>query len=141
RDREVRTHEMAHKNAAGQHATSGPTYSYQTGPDGQKYAVGGSVGIDLSPEDTPEATIKKMEVVRRAALAPAEPSSQDRKVAAQASQIAAQARQEKQQVEADQESEAARLESTESVAVSNDDANPATDAVSLGEREPLDVYA
>ena len=96
RDREVRTHEQAHKAAAGPYATSGPTYSYQTGPDGKRYAVGGSVGIDLSPEDSPEATIQKMAVVRRAALAPAEPSSQDRRVAAQASRIAQEARQELQ---------------------------------------------
>ncbi|WP_428388583.1 putative metalloprotease CJM1_0395 family protein [Mucisphaera sp.] len=94
RDREVRAHEQAHKNAAGQYATSGPTYSYQTGPDGKRYAVGGSVGIDASPvANDPEATIRKMAVVRRAALAPAEPSGQDRKVAAQAAQTAAEARQ------------------------------------------------
>lgn len=91
RDREVRAHEQAHKNAAGQYATSGPTYEYQQGPDGKRYAVGGSVGIDLSEEETPEETIQKMQVVRRAALAPAEPSSQDRKVAAQATQIAQEA--------------------------------------------------
>ncbi|MEM1027444.1 MAG: putative metalloprotease CJM1_0395 family protein [Planctomycetota bacterium] len=92
RDREVRQHEQAHKAAAGQYATSGPTYSYQEGPDGKRYAVGGSVGIDASPEATPEETIAKMQVVRRAALAPAEPSSQDRKVAAQASRTEQQAR-------------------------------------------------
>ncbi|MEM6391962.1 MAG: putative metalloprotease CJM1_0395 family protein [Planctomycetota bacterium] len=94
RDREVKAHEQAHKNAAGQYATSGPTYTYQTGPDGKRYAVGGSVGIDVSPEDTPEETLRKMEVVRRAALAPAEPSAQDRRVAAQATRTANQARQE-----------------------------------------------
>ncbi len=92
RDREVRQHEQAHKAAAGPYATSGPTYSYQEGPDGRRYAVGGSVGIDVSPEATPEETIAKMQVVRRAALAPAEPSSQDRRVAAQASRIEQQAR-------------------------------------------------
>ena len=92
RDREVRQHEQAHKAAAGPYATSGPTYTYQEGPDGKRYAVGGSVGIDTSPEATPEETIAKMQVVRRAALAPAEPSSQDRKVAAQASQTIQQAR-------------------------------------------------
>ncbi|MEL7087366.1 MAG: putative metalloprotease CJM1_0395 family protein, partial [Planctomycetota bacterium] len=68
RDREVRQHEQAHKAAAGPYATSGPTYSYQEGPDGKRYAVGGSVGIDTSPEATPEETIAKMQVVRRAAL-------------------------------------------------------------------------
>ena len=95
RDREVRAHEMAHKAAAGGYARGGPTYSYQQGPDGKRYAVGGSVNIDVSPvPGDPQATIQKMAVVRRAALAPAEPSSQDRKVAAQASQTAATARQE-----------------------------------------------
>lgn len=92
RDREVKAHEQAHKAAAGQYATSGPTYSYQRGPDGKRYAVGGSVGIDTSEAETPQKTITKMQVVRRAALAPAEPSAQDRKVAALASQQMSEAR-------------------------------------------------
>jgi len=101
RDAEVRTHELAHKAAAGQYATGGPTYSYQTGPDGKKYAVGGSVQIDTSPvKGDPDATIQKMAVVRRAALAPKEPSGQDRRVAAEADRKAAQARSEK--IKADQ---------------------------------------
>ncbi len=85
RDIEVRQHEQAHLAAAGAHARGGPTYEYETGPDGRRYAVGGEVQIDTSPEETPEATIAKMEQVRAAALAPAEPSSQDRAVAAKAS--------------------------------------------------------
>ncbi len=93
RDAEVRAHELAHKAAAGPYATGGPTYSYQTGPDGKRYAVGGSVQIDVSPvKGDPEATIRKMAVVRRAALAPKEPSAQDRRVAAQADRTASQAR-------------------------------------------------
>jgi len=93
RDTEVRAHEQAHLSAAGQHATSGPTYSYQTGPDGKQYAIGGEVGIDVSAvPDDPEATIAKMEVVQRAATAPAEPSGQDMRVAAQAAQTASAAR-------------------------------------------------
>ncbi len=92
RDREVRTHEMAHVAAGGQYVTSGPSYSYQTGPDGQRYAVGGSVGIDTSPvRDDPEATIQKARQVIAAAMAPSEPSSTDRQVASQASQMAMQA--------------------------------------------------
>jgi hypothetical protein len=91
RDREVRAHEQAHAAIGGAHAGA-PSYTYQTGPDGKKYAVGGEVSIDVSPESTPQATIRKMEVVRAAALAPAEPSSQDRKVAAQASMQITQAR-------------------------------------------------
>lgn len=83
-DKEVRAHEMAHKNAGGQYA-SNPTYSYTVGPDKQRYATSGEVQIDASPIDgDPEATIAKMDVVIAAALAPAEPSAQDRKVAATA---------------------------------------------------------
>lgn len=87
RDREVRAHEMAHVAAGGQYVTGGPTYSYQAGPDGRRYAVGGELGISTSPERTPEATIQKAQTIRRAALAPAEPSGQDRAVAAQASKM------------------------------------------------------
>ena len=84
RDMEVKTHEQAHRAIAGQYAAGGPTYSYQTGPDGRRYAVGGEVPIDISKEKTPEQTIQKMRVVRRAALAPANPSSADRNIAAAA---------------------------------------------------------
>ncbi len=95
RDQEVRAHENAHKAAAGGYATGGPTYTYQTGPDGKRYAIGGEVQIDTSevPND-PEATIRKAQVIRRAALAPAEPSGQDQKVASQARAIENRARQE-----------------------------------------------
>jgi len=94
RDREVRTHEAAHLANAGRYATGGPTYTYQSGPDGKRYAIGGEVPIDVSKEKTPEQTIRKMETVRRAALAPANPSSADRNIAASASMKEAEARQE-----------------------------------------------
>jgi hypothetical protein len=93
RDQEVRKHEQAHKSAGGRYA-EGVSFSYQTGPDGRRYAVGGEVGIDVSKEDTPEETIQKAASVRAAALAPANPSSQDRKIAAMASQMAQEARHE-----------------------------------------------
>jgi len=95
RDAEVKRHEQAHKAAAGQYASGGPSYDYQTGPDGKQYAVGGEVQIDTSevPND-PQATIKKAQQVKRAALAPKDPSSQDRKVAAEASKMETKARQE-----------------------------------------------
>ncbi len=86
RDQEVRTHEQAHANTGGQYAGS-PSYEYETGPDGQQYAVGGEVQIDTAPiSGDPAATIAKMETVIKAALAPADPSSQDKAVAAAASQ-------------------------------------------------------
>lgn len=91
RDREVRAHEQAHAAVGGQYA-SAPTYEYEVGPDGHRYAVGGEVQIDTAPvPDDPEATIEKMEIVKAAALAPAEPSAQDRKVAQMADQQRAQA--------------------------------------------------
>ena len=91
RDREVRAHEQAHQAVGGQYAGSA-SYEYQRGPDGKQYAVGGEVPIRLSSDpNNPEATLEQAETVRRAALAPAEPSSQDRRVAAQATQIALEA--------------------------------------------------
>ncbi len=93
RDREVRAHEQAHLATAGAYATGGPTYEYNRGPDNRQYAVGGEVQIDTSPEEDPEATIRKAQIVRRAAQAPAEPSSQDRSVASAAARMEAQARQ------------------------------------------------
>jgi hypothetical protein len=95
RDAEVRAHEQAHVAAAGRYFRGGPTYETEKGPDGKDYVVAGSVSIDSDPvPNDPEATIAKMQQVRRAALAPAEPSSTDRRVAAQASQAEAKARQE-----------------------------------------------
>lgn len=93
RDREVRQHEQAHVAAGGAHVKGGPSFEYNRGPDGKLYAVGGEVQIDTSPiPGDPAATIRKLEVVQRAASAPAEPSSQDRAVAAQAAQGLAEAR-------------------------------------------------
>lgn len=95
RDREVKTHEQAHIAAGGSYVKGGATYDYQTGPDGKQYAVGGSVNIDTSPVDgDPEATIAKAQVVIKAALAPAEPSGQDQKVASAARQMMSEARKE-----------------------------------------------
>ena len=91
RDTEVRQHEMAHLAAAGGLATSGASFTYQKGADGVSYAVGGEVSIDASPGRTQEETIQRARTVRAAALAPADPSSQDRAVAAQAARMALEA--------------------------------------------------
>jgi len=86
-DREVRQHESAHLAAAGGNAKGGPTFEFTQGPDGNRYAVGGEVDIDTSPEKTPEATLQKARQIRGAALAPASPSGQDRSVASAAAQM------------------------------------------------------
>ncbi|MBQ4839541.1 MULTISPECIES: putative metalloprotease CJM1_0395 family protein [Pseudoalteromonas] len=84
RDREVKLHEQAHARVGGQYAGA-PSYEYQRGPDGNNYAVGGQVMIDVAPvEGDPQQTIEKMQTVRAAALAPAEPSGADRAIAADA---------------------------------------------------------
>jgi len=91
-DRETRSHEQAHMGAGGQYVSGGASYEYQQGPDNNRYAVAGEVQIDTSAvSGDPTATKLKMQQVRRAALAPANPSPQDLRVAAQASQRAMQA--------------------------------------------------
>lgn len=106
RDREVRAHEQAHLAAAAGLAASGASYTYQRGPDGVSYAVGGEVKIDTSPGNTSEETIRRAQTIRAAALAPAEPSGQDRAVAAKAAKMEAEARAEliSEQAEADKSS-------------------------------------
>lgn len=94
RDTEVKTHEQAHLASAGQYAAGGPSFSYEVGPDGKRYAVGGEVPIDISKESTPGETLVKMQIVARAALAPLNPSAADRRIATRAATISAQARQE-----------------------------------------------
>jgi SprA-related family len=92
-DRAVRAHEAAHLAAAGALARGGANFSYQTGPDGQRYAVSGDVQVDMSSvQGDPQATLAKGEQIRRAALAPAQPSGQDIAVAANAARMSAEAR-------------------------------------------------
>ena len=71
--------------------TSGASYSYETGPDGRRHAVGGEVGINQSPGARPKKPLSRAEKIRAAALAPADPSGQDRQIAARASRMAAEA--------------------------------------------------
>ena len=93
RDSEARAHENAHRAVGGELIKGGTIFTYTTGPDGKQYATGGEVQIDISPvKGDPEATIEKMNRVRAAALAPADPSPQDRSVASLASAIASSAR-------------------------------------------------
>ena len=91
-DHHVREHEQAHLSAAGPYATGGPSYTYAVGPDGRRYAVGGEVTLDTSPDPSgPEATVQKAKIIQAAANAPADPSTQDRMVAAQAAAMEADA--------------------------------------------------
>lgn len=91
--REVIAHEAAHQAAAGEFG-GGVSYTYTEGPDGKRYITGGEVPIKLRQGATPEETLRNMQQVQAAANAPADPSGQDRQVAAKAAAIASKARRE-----------------------------------------------
>jgi hypothetical protein len=84
RDRQVRAHEASHLAAAGSLARGGARFSYERGPDGKMYAVGGEVDIDTSPGRTPEETLSKARRIKAAAGAPGDPSPADNSVASNA---------------------------------------------------------
>ena len=127
RDREVRAHEQAHLTAAGQYAKGGISYTYERGPDGRLYAVGGEVSVDTSevPND-PEATLQKAQTLQRAALAPAEPSAQDRAVAAEMARMALEARQEITSQALESTSDSGAADETEQSSVQPLEASPVT---------------
>ncbi|RVU36676.1 hypothetical protein EOI86_15995 [Hwanghaeella grinnelliae] len=106
-DAEIKRHEQAHAAAGGPYAGA-PSYDYTRGPNGRLYAIGGDVQIDAAPiPGNPEATIQKMQIVRRAALAPANPSPQDQRVAAIAQQRITEARREQSELELEERQAAA----------------------------------
>ena len=142
RDAEVVAHEQAHKAVAGALSPGPIHYEYTQGPDKVNYRTGGHVNITTSEGKTPEETLSRAETIQRAALAPAEPSNQDRAVAAEAAQMAAQARQEisKERVEAkadDKKTDEAESKFTDSISVeesedaekASEDINPSMDDV------------
>ena len=142
RDTEVRTHEQAHLSAAGQYARGGASFTYQKGPDGASYAVGGEVGIDVSKESTPEATISKMQTIKRAALAPANPSGADKRIASQATAKESQARQELLQIQQQELLQAEASKNTASAAqVTDHNDKPLMPAIRYGSlKTHLAVY-
>ncbi len=92
RNAKVRAHEHAHMAAAAGQAVGPPSYDYQTGPDGKRYAVGGSVDISMSYNSgDPEASLRSARTAQAAAMATGEPSGQDMATAARASAMAARA--------------------------------------------------
>lgn len=91
RDREVKSHEATHTALAGRYAGAA-RYEFKKGPDGVLYAVTGSVSIDTSPiPGDSAATLRKAQVIKRAAMGPSDPSSADRAIASAASVMAANA--------------------------------------------------
>lgn len=109
-DRKVRAHEQAHMNVGGNLVRGGANYQYDTGPDKKRYAVAGEVQIDTSEADTPEATIQKGEHIRRTALAPADPSAQDLRVAAAATNMIIEAQNEVRKANNEDQSDSSQSE-------------------------------
>ena len=81
KDAEIRTHEQVHASIG--HTTAPISYSYQQGPDGKMYAVGGSVRLETSMPDDPKAAAFKLDILQKAASAPSNTSGADNAIASQ----------------------------------------------------------
>ena len=93
RDAKVRSHEAMHMMAAGGQAQGLPTYTYQTAPDGRRYAIGGSVNISVIQTGDEEANVRRANMAYRAAMATGEPSARDMQTAQKAMAISAREKQ------------------------------------------------
>ena len=129
RDSEVKAHEAAHQ-AAGGGMTGAASYTYQQGPDGKMYAIGGEVSISMSSGATPQETIAKARQVAAAAMAAGDPSPQDYAVASSARVMEMKAQQQltKQQQE-------------ETLAKETYDINTTKDSERKNTHEPFDISA
>ena len=87
RDREVRAHEQSHVAAAGEYVRGAPTYTYQMGPDGKMYAIGGQVAVDVGKEADSSENLRKAHMISGAALGVDDPSAADASVAAMAGDL------------------------------------------------------
>jgi len=82
-DHNIRSHEQTHATIG--HTTAPISYTYQEGPDGKLYAVGGSVRLDTSiPKDPKEAEIK-LDQIEKSVNAVSNQSGADSNIALQAS--------------------------------------------------------
>ncbi|MCR2062644.1 putative metalloprotease CJM1_0395 family protein [Campylobacter helveticus] len=111
-DRNVKAHEAAHQ-AAGGGLAGVASYSYTRGPDNQMYATAGEVPIRMQKGNTPEQTISNARQVMAAAMAPADPSPQDYKVAANATRMEIEARAEATKLKAEEAKEKNKEEKRE----------------------------
>ncbi|EKK8263675.1 hypothetical protein PPQ68_000756 [Campylobacter jejuni] len=100
-DRNVKAHEAAHQ-AAGGGLAGAASFTYTRGPDNQMYATAGEVPISMQKGNTPEETIANARQIAAAAMAPADPSPQDYKVAANATKMEFEARAEAMKLKAEE---------------------------------------
>ncbi|MDA7817593.1 putative metalloprotease CJM1_0395 family protein [Sulfurimonas sp.] len=95
RDAEVKAHEAAHQSGGA--STGGASYTYQQGPDGKMYAIGGEVSVSVGGGSTPDEIISNARAVIASAMAPGDPSAQDMAVASSARVMMMKAEQQKAQ--------------------------------------------
>jgi len=88
RDSAVRQEEEAHAAAAGPYG-SAPQYTYQIGPDGNAYAIGGHVDVSVSLSGSKADRDRALATLQNAALAPNAPSGADMAAFRQASLLRA----------------------------------------------------
>ncbi|EIT3404247.1 hypothetical protein L1378_001777 [Campylobacter coli] len=121
-DRNVKAHEAAHQ-AAGGGLAGAASFSYTRGPYNQMYATAGEVPIRMQKGRTPEETIANARQVVAAAMAPADPSPQDYKVAANALKMEFEARAEATKLKAQeaQEKKEENEEKQENLDINNQD--------------------
>lgn len=81
-DAKIRSHEQIHASIG--HTTTPISYTYQEGPDGKMYAVGGHVRLDTSIPDDPKAAQFKLDQIRKSASAPVDSSGADSMISSQA---------------------------------------------------------
>ncbi len=77
RDKEVRTHEAAHTTNPELIKIGSAQFDYTIGPDGKAYATGGKVTLSTGNSKTPEEALSKAEALKKASMAPGDPSPQD----------------------------------------------------------------
>lgn len=116
RDAEVRAHEAAHQSGGA--STGGASYTYQKGPDGKMYAIGGEVSVSFSTGSTPQETIANAQAVIASALAPADPSAQDMAVASSAMVMMMRAQ---QQIAQEAQEKVLGVQTYKNEAISNDE--------------------
>jgi hypothetical protein len=126
RDTEVRGHEAAHQ-AAGGGLTGGASFTYQQGPNGKQYAIGGEVSISTKGGSSPREAIANARQVIAAAMAPGNPSGQDFAVASSARMMEIKAEQQL----AKQEQEESLGKSTYQNTANDSEKKPQKDAFSL----------
>lgn len=103
-DKNVKAHEAAHQ-AAGGGLAGAASFTYTRGPDNQMYATAGEVPVSMQKGNTPEETIANARQIAAAAMAPADPSPQDYKVAANAAKMEFDARAEAMKLKAEESKE------------------------------------